>query len=436
VQGGPFYTQLDTKSSSPQERLWWKAFEDPLLNGLMASVLTDNFTLKQGYARIKQAMAFEKQARAALFPPVNISTAATSTWDSDGAKEDNLIVDMGLSWEIDFWKQLSSAGKAAVLERQASRDELETSALLISGQVAETYFRLVELKLHLALFERQIQVNETFLHLIKLRFVNGSASAVDIYQQAQQLAAIRSKTPVVKGQITTLENRLHVFLGLAPSGKSVQVATKLPDPPALPAIGIPSDLMMKRPDLRRRHKTLIAADYRVAQAVADRLPKITIGLNTGFNGETITDNSFFFSLFGQAIAPIVDWEKRKNEVRKQKAVVEEELALFTQIYITAIGEVENALWQEKQHRSHLLALNEQLAITRATLTETRKRYMQGITDYLPVLNALQSLQSLEHDILLKSRELILFRILLYRALGGSNLLDNFSPATETYERSQ
>jgi outer membrane protein TolC len=133
--------------------------------------------------------------------------------------------------------------------------------------------------------------------------------------------------------------------------------------------------------------------------------------------------------------PIIDWGRRKSEVEKNEAMFREELAEYSEAYLTAIEEVENALWQERHQKELLKALEDQISIARSNLAETRNRYRQGLTDYLPVLTALQSLQRLERDILSSQRQLISIRILLYRAIGGSRLMSvSHEPAASVEKR--
>jgi NodT family efflux transporter outer membrane factor (OMF) lipoprotein len=421
VEAGPSFSLPTEAEKSKRRQPWWEVLNDPFLNSLITKALADNFTLKQVHARIEQAQAVEKQTGSLLYPAVSGELSGTSKWNADGKHDDNLVMEMGLSWEVDLWNQLSSAAKAAVYESQATRDELADMALLLSTQVADTYFQLIEQRLQLALLSRQIEASRTFLELIKLRFAYGSASVVDVYQQRQQLAAIRTQLPVVRSRLSTLDNRFHVLLGMVPAEEEMQFISDLPVLPPLPKLGIPADLLLNRPDLRRLHRRLVAADYRVATAVAERLPKIRLGGKAGFQGSELSSDGLFVSLFGEAIAPLVDWGRRKAEVDKRKAMVKEEIAGYSQAYLVAIEEVENALWQGKEQAELVKALDEQLRMSKATLSESRNRYMQGLSDYLPVLTALQALQRLERDILMQQRQLISIRILLYRALGGSDL---------------
>jgi outer membrane protein TolC len=160
-----------------------------------------------------------------------------------------------------------------------------------------------------------------------------------------------------------------------------------------------------------------------------------LGGSGGFQGSEFTTDGLFLSLFGDLVAPLIDWGERKAEVERRQAIVNEELARYTQVFLVAIEEVENALWLEQQQKELIDAVNEQLRIAKANLSETRSRYMQGLSDYLPVLAALQSVQTLEREILLRQRQLILIRILLYRALGGQNLMADLQDADKQNEGS-
>lgn len=416
VSPNPSYTI--SLSTPEKERLpqWWLVFDDQLLGEYIQRALAGNFTLQEGYARLKQARFFQMQTDSRLYPSLTGRVSADAILDSDGEDDDSSGVGVELAWEVDLWGRLSSAAKAAAFEAQAAEDDVQGLALLLSTEVADTYYQLIEQSLYQELLKRQITANETSLNLIKLRFANGAASLVDVYQQQELVASVRAQLPLNEAQIIVLRNRLSVLLGQAPESSSMSLGRSLPRIPSLPQLGIPAHLLQNRPDLRQLQRELVAADYRVAEAVADRLPTIKVGSSAGFvNGD------FLLSLFADALVTIVDWGEKKSEVEKQRAVVEEKMASYSQRYLVAIEEVENSLWQERQHEQLLAALNEQLVISRATLRETRNRYIQGITDYLPVLAALVSLQDLERTILQRQQEQVSYRLRLYRALGGNVL---------------
>ncbi len=397
---------------------WWQVFNDSFLGEHIQRALAENFTLKEGYARLKQARYFQIQENSHRYPTLDGRVRGESEWKTEGERDDSNKLRLELAWEVDLWGRLSAASRAANLEAQAAEDALQGLALLLSTEVADAYFQLVVQYLYQELLNRQITANETSLTVIKLRFANGAASLVDVYQQQSLLAAVKARVPLSEARNIVLRNRLFVLLGQAPESGSLSLRHTLPEMPALPKLGIPADLLQNRPDLRQLQQQLVAADYRVAEAVADRLPGLKIGGSVGW-----VTGDFISSIFAEALATIVDWGEKKSEVGKQKAVVEENMARYSQRYLVAIEEVENVLWQERQHERLLVALNEQLLISQATLRESRSRYVQGVTDYLPVLTALVSFQNLEMDILQRQQERISYRLLLYRALGGNILGD-------------
>ncbi|MEN8264011.1 MAG: TolC family protein [Nitrospirota bacterium] len=425
---------LTVEGIEPQGR-WWEAFNDKFLDSLVAEALSDSLTLNQARARIEQAIAADRQAASFLYPALDAEASGREEWEGENKPEDSYSTGLALSWEIDLWGRLSSAKKAAAYEILASQDELEAAAILLTSQVADTYFQIIEQNLQLALLERQVAAGDTLLELIELRFGYGEASIVDVFQQRQQLASTHTQVPVAKSRLRTLVNRLHIQLGRSPSGKAFSLAGNFPELPGLPAAGVPVDLLTKRPDLRRIYNQLLAIDYRVAEAVTDRFPKIGLKGGAGFTDGFSTEDRLL-SLLLEAVAPILDWDRRSSEVRKRESMFKEELARYSHAYLTAIEEVENALWQEHHQWDLLKALDNQIRIARSNLTETRSRYSQGLTDYLPVLTALQSLQQLERDIISRQRELISIRILLFRAIGGSRLTDEIYQAAASDENTE
>lgn len=395
---------------------WWLAFNDTLLDNYIEQALSDNFTLQLGIARLQQAAYLRKRTDAKRYPKITGALGYDASRYEDGDHDETDIAEIALSWEIDLWGKLKAEEQAAAFDAMAAADALQGVALLLSVEVAQTYYQLVEQSLRLDLLKEQVAANQTSLDLIKLRFANGAASLVDVYQQQELVASVKTQLPLSEARLVVLQNRLRVLLGQPPGGEALPVAKNLPQLPDLPDLGIPADLLLARPDLRQLQREVVAADYRVAQTVADRLPSLKIGGGAGFiNGD------WFLSFFADSLLTIFDWGGKKSEVERQKAVVAEKMAEYSQRYLLAIEEVENSFWQERKHEQLLAALESQLRISKSTLEESRNRYVQGITDYLPVLSALVSRQNLERNILQRQQEHLAFRLLLYRALGGSTI---------------
>ena len=450
---------------------WWEVFEDPRLNALENEALIQNFTLQQGLTRIERAAAFLRQARAVRLPQVNFSGDLSRSWERDigsrqGAETDvlgtatdafNTASDLiealndpatagvsgpnflqedtlpdrdtyntafnsgvALAWEADLWGRLRAAQAAQSEELDAFVYDYNALRLMLSAQIAETYFQIVEQQLQYELLTEQQELAETFLELLELRFLQGDASGVDLLQQRGQLAEIRSEFPQVYAQLGVLENRLDVLLGEPPDGQPrIEVEGEaLPEETALPELGVPLALLQQRPDLLAQQRRVVAADYQIASAMAERLPQLTLDGSFGFTDTS--GGTFLSGLVGAAVfQPLLDWGLRKAQVDVADTVFEEALLGFSQTYLLAMEEVESTLWQERYQRELIEALAARVNILFRTVEEARVRYSQGITDYLPVLTALQNLQDLQRQLLAERRRLVELRIQLHRAVGGS-----------------
>ena len=414
----PAAYSIATLPSSTATGAWWREFNDPYLTAYIQKALTNNFTIRQGIARVRQALAQARAGGARLKPELDGALSADTSRFADGDHSESYRLSLNLSWEIDLWDRLSSAARADALEYEARRDALQDLAFLVASQVATAYFGIIEDTLTLALLDRQIKTNETVLGLIRLRVGNGLASLVDIYQQKHQLAALTAQAPIVKARRTENINRLAALTGAPPVSLMPEVSSDLPSPASLPAAGIPAALLERRFDLRQLQQELLAADQRVAVAVAERLPGIRIGGSMGLKGAALAGDNLFLSLFGEALAPLLDWGRRREEVERTTAVVDEKIAAYADRFLTAMAEVENSMHTEERLREYSQALAMQEKIAGDTFREAKNRYLQGATDYLPVITALQSTQRLEQDMLQARGRLAINRIRLYRALGG------------------
>ncbi|CAK8716294.1 Efflux transporter, outer membrane factor (OMF) lipoprotein, NodT family [Candidatus Electrothrix laxa] len=401
----------DQEGNRPPQ--WWLSLNDAELTRYIEAALDGNFTLKEGIARLKQVGLAAKQAGADRYPSVDAGIRGGTDLD-DGNLDFSERIGVTFSWEADLWGRLAAATQAASLDAQAEKEALAEFSLALSIEVAATYYELIEQALLLDLLQRQIATNTTGRDLITLRFANGAVSSADVLQQEELLASVNAQLPPIQARLALLRNRLHVLLGRMPNSKALPVVKGLPELPPLPALGIPADLLLNRPDLRKLRQEVAAADYRVAQAVAERLPSLKLGGSAG-----LSSGDFLLSIFAEALAPLVDWDQKKNEVERQKAKVEEKMAAWSQAYLEAVEEVENSLRQEQQQGKLLRALEKQLRVAESLLDQTRNRYLHGVSDYLPVLSALVSVQNLERSLIRQQRVQLSYRLQLYHALGGS-----------------
>jgi outer membrane protein TolC len=231
-----------------------------------------------------------------------------------------------------------------------------------------------------------------------------------------------------------LEHQIAVLLGRAPESYVPDPGDRLPNPPPLPAAGVPSELLGRRPDVRAVHARLIAADHNVAVAVANLFPSVRLGATGVYQSgdpARMFDN-WSWSLASSLFQPIFEGYRLRAEVVRTKAVVQERLRDYGQTVLLALREVEDALALEREQVLQIEHERARLDLAQKQLEQARSHYVNGITDYLPVLTALVAVQDSERQLLAARRRLIAFRIQVYRALAGGWSWDEAPPAGLPY----
>jgi len=428
------------KDGPPWSDAWWKEFDDPELNFIMQYAFERNLSIQQAWNRLLQARADVCIANSLRYPQVDLIVNGTKTY-GDGAGggfapegefefgggqiesgSSRLLLSGQLAYEVDIWRKIDSQAQAAFLEYRATKDDLDSTALVLSGSITELWFIIQEQRALLKLLYEQIEANRTQLELIELRFMVGQSSALDIYQQRLTLAETESAVPPARSLLRTTINQLQVLLAEAPDDTFSEEPQELSlELPPFPCLGTPWHLVQNRPDLRAAQRRLVAADYEVAVAVANQLPQLDFFLSGDLL--TRTFNQFFqnqsLSIAGNLIAPLIDGGRRQCEVNKREAIVWELLNNFGDTFLIALREVDDAIVQEKEQLNLLEALENQREISEATLRESQLRYINGLTNYLDVIAAITALQNVERRIISEKKNLLIFRANLYRALGGA-----------------
>ncbi|MGJ8634732.1 MAG: efflux transporter outer membrane subunit [Luteolibacter sp.] len=416
VSGGIRYQQA-TSTYAGNSGSWWKGFSDPTLNREVDSALSSNLAQKQLSARIRQASASLKSEGAALFPQIDLTAQAAADLDSAGENDESTSLGGLLSWELDVFGSTRSGIRARSRELDATVQDWLGGRLLLSAAVAETRLLVLEQRARLLILRKQIETNETLLDLVRLRVGQGISSRVDTLQQERQLDATRALIPAAEAELGASEYALDVLTGRSPGSRKRDSRSTLPSLPGSPGTGAPSDLLKNRPDLLAQWNRILALDNEVGQALADRLPRFTI---TASADAGMIDNvrSITSSLVGEMLAPLTDGGARRAEIERRRAVLDDALLGYSNSYIQAVRDVETALLREKKQAERIRLTERQLATARDALKETRIRYSQGLTDYLPVIDSLTAVQTLELSVLSLHREALTLRVGLHRALGG------------------
>jgi len=406
---------------------WWMRFQQPGLNALVTDALTRNRQLQAARARLDQAEALLRQQTSGLYPSLELNGRASRgknvIFIGDQRVQtisNQYSLSASAAYEVDLWGRVRHGRTASRLDAQAAALDATAAAHSIAAQVTETWLSLIETEARLALTRSQAELNTRYLELTRLRFEYGSGSIVGIRQQEQQVAGVESQAPLLTAQAGVLRNQLAVLAGHPPGKMRIAVPGSLPQLPPPPTAGLPADLLLHRPDVMAAYRRVLAADHRVGVAVADRLPSLRLTADTGYQSqstETLFDD-LIWSVAAGIVGPVFDAGRRAAEVRRTDAVLREALAQYEQALLDAMAEVENALLQEQEQRRHVEALEKRVAASRSLLEATRDRYQNGLSDYLPVLTALTTLQADEQSYLTAKRQLLSYRVQLHRALGG------------------
>lgn len=419
---------------SPSRTQWWLEFESEELNDLVAMVLSDNLSIAEAYARLRQVEARAVQAGALQWPEIGVNAGYSRTrqrvdLDSelDGTTDsDQYSAGLAITnYEIDLWGRVRSSREAARLDAAVSAEDLQAMYLSMTAETVSRWLELIVEREALRLLQEQGKANRQSLALMEARFKFGQSSALDVYQQRQTVAAVEALIPDSRARIETIKNEIAVLAGLPPGSDLGLEQSHLPVIMNIPDPGVPSDMLARRPDVRSAGLALSAADWRVSAARADRLPAIRLSASVTYRADEMDAlfSNWIASLAAGLTGPIFDAGRRKAEVERTRAVAEERLAAYRKTVLNAVLEVQNALIQRQARAETVAAQARQLEAARATYRESLDRYRKGTIEYLPVLTALTQAQNLERTLLRSRYSLFIDQINLYTALGGPRMED-------------
>ncbi|HOL31776.1 MAG TPA: TolC family protein [Anaerohalosphaeraceae bacterium] len=418
---------------------WWESLNDPNLNRLIETALENNFSIRSAWDRLSQAEQTARIAGAGLFPQAGYSTQAqrSRTEASDIVNYSSAYsAGASISYELDFWGRIRSLRQAAVLDAQAAADDIQTAAITLSAAAAKTWYQLAEAKQQAGVIQKQLEINEKVLAIILTQFAQGLVGASDVLRQKQLVESSRGQAVQNQETLVLLQHQLSVLCGEKPGLVWTDTPMELPEPAGLPAIGLPSDVLQRRPDVQKAYKAVQAADLRLAAAIADQYPSIGLFAGAETSAQQTKDlfEDWLANLAADITGPLFDAGLRKAEIARWRAAVSQKLNEYGQTILTALKETEDALAQEDYQRQYMRSLQEQLRLARQVYERNRDKYLQGQMDYLRVLESLISLQSLERQELSARRILLERRIDLYRSIAGSWPIDRPQQTAIVYEQ--
>lgn len=412
---------------------WWQLFESAELNTLVANAFTNNLDLATAAARLRQAR--ERTIIAGAPGDLQLSGRAGAGVDKFGESrggvsvertQESYFVGLTAAYELDIWGRISSAEQAAELSYAATDQQLAATALLVSGEIARSWLQLKVVLLEMDLVRDQIATSTQAHKLLQVRQRAALSAAVDVYQQASQVAALERLLPQLAEQRDDLHMRLNFLLG-APVSAPLPVVVRVEPLPALapfPEYGMPADLLERRPDVQAAWLRLQAQEWTAASRQAERLPALTLTGTLNLEANEIADvfKNWHLNLAAGLLGPILDGGRRAAEVRLADAVADESFIAYTDVVLRAVQEVEQAIARERNRSEYLDAVENEIELNDKTLSESTNRYRKGLMEYLNVLTALSNKQLSERRRLAARSSLILNRMALYQALAGQWVL--------------
>ena len=417
-------------TNSLGDLLWWEVFQDPALQDLIHTALTNNYDLRKAVARVEQARQQAVAARAPLFPQVGygggVGTGRNALFNSpaslNGATESSAQVNLNAAWEIDLWgriRRLSEAARADYLATDAARRGV---TITLVSDVATAYFQLLQLDQELQIQRAATNAYAGSYRIFNDRLVQGVASKLEPDRAAAALANAAAAIPQLELNIAVTENQLNVLLGRQPgpiaranSLRQTQLA------PAIPA-GLPSDLLRRRPDVLASEESLISANANVGASLANYFPQL--GLTT-FLGKISPELSAFtagsanaWNVGATLAGPLFQGGALRAQYRAAKAKFDETKAGYEQSVLTAFAEVSSALIT-RQKLAEVRVFDDQAVVAlTSSVSLATQRYLNGKSSYYEVLQAQQELYPTQRSQAQTQASELIAVVQLYTALGG------------------
>ncbi|MFZ1642823.1 MAG: efflux transporter outer membrane subunit [Candidatus Contendobacter sp.] len=409
--------------------VWWKQFQDPVLDNLIQTALQENKDVQIAAARVEEFMGRYGVTRSAQFPQVGANAAGARTRAGESEDDVSLIenpvntfqVDLGVSFELDLWGKLRNATEAARAQLLATEEAKRTVILTLVSQLANSYVQLLDFDQQLTITRATLETRQESVRINRLRFEAGLTSELEYQQAVAEYQNAAVQVPLLERSIAQQENAISLLLGRNP-GKISRGVTL--DQLALPQVpgGLPSELLERRPDIRQAEQQLIAANALIGVAKAAFFPSISL---TGFFGTASTDLSDLFKgpsqtwqFAGQLLQPIFTGGALTGQLQVAEALQQQYLLNYQKVIQNAFAEVDNNLIAVSKLREQLKDQAAQVAALQRYLDLATLRYKNGYTDYLTVVDAERNLFSAQLQYVQSQGDLFRAMVNLYKAMGG------------------
>ena len=404
---------------------WWRAYQDPVLDGLMQALLAHNADLAQAEAQYRQAQALLKGARADFFPTVGANLSATRSGSSGGSDASTRGTQSTLtgtvSWEPDVWGKVRRSVESSRASAQASAADMAATRLSLQSTLAQTYFNLRALDAEQRLYAQTLQAYQRSLTITENRYSTGVAAQVDVESARAQLENAHTDALALEWQRAQYEHALAVLTGQPPSAFSLASASGIGKLPEIP-VGLPSQLLERRPDVAAAERRTAEANAQIGVAEAAWFPDLTLSADGGLSNDRwalwLAAPTRFWSL-GPALAlTLFDGGARQANIEQARAAYDAQAAAYRSTVLNALQEVENYLVQLRVMAREQQTQDRALTASRNSLRLTENQYAAGMIDYLSVAQVEATALSTERSALSLQAQRLVASVQLIAALGG------------------
>ncbi|MDZ4733296.1 MAG: efflux transporter outer membrane subunit [Nitrospirota bacterium] len=438
-------TDTSIASDHQPEAAWWKAFQNEELSGLIEQALQQNHDVKRALARVLEGRASVMSATAGLYPQMNLSSSYSNiavskntlaglglatgqqsgpkVFATPGTTFDLWNSALDLRWEMDFWGRIRRGREAAVADAQAIEQDARAVALTLVSDLGQSYFRIRELDEQLDIAKRTLDVRQEYLDIIQKRASVGLASDLDVKRTEVLVAEAAGLIPDLARTRALETHRLEVLTGMSPGSLDLQSKPlrTVVIQPNIP-VGLPSQLLERRPDILQAEATLIASNARIGQARAYFFPTLSItgqgGLQSAEFSNWFTGNSSNYSIGPSIILPIFQGGTNLARLDSAESRYVQMLESYQQTILLAFREVADVLTSLRARAEQLARQREQLSAAQEAVRLADIRYRTGLVNYLDVLDAQRTALAAETQLVLTERTRLTDMVSLFKALGG------------------
>jgi len=421
----------DITTDVAQLKGWWRNFHDPQLERFVVEALAANTDLKIADARVREVRAMRGVANSARYPNIEQTDVIARRRTILQTPNAAVPVESGLfqigfdaTWELDFFGGIRNSVKAATAEVQAAEESRRDVLVIVIAEVARNYIALRGYQRQLEVARYNIGTQRDTRYLTVVRAEAGLATDLDVSRAEAQLASTEAVVPELEGLITNTIHHLGVLLGKPPGAllAELQQVEPIPATPPEVPVGLPAELLRRRPDVRRTEAEIIAETARLGVARSELYPKFEL---TGLLGRTATSpggltlglGNFFFGGVGIRL-PIFNAGRIRSNIRAQDARLDEAILLYEGTVRRSFEEVENSLTSYERERHQRAKLQQAVASNRRAVLLAKELYTAGLSDFLSVLEAEKALYNSEDDLAQSEATLSINLVAVYKALGG------------------